>query len=62
MVKEYVLHQDISAEFNVKKGISYRYMNEMYLVDDVQKIIQQDGIIKEMNKYDISVDTLGGKH
>jgi carbamoyl-phosphate synthase large subunit len=61
MIKEYVLQQDISHQFKVRKGVSYRYMNEIYFENDVQQIMQQDGVIHDVKNYGVSVDTLGGK-
>lgn len=61
MIKEYVLKQDISNEIKVRKGIAYRYINEMYFDDDVQIKLQQEGLIMNMKGYKVSIDTLSGK-
>lgn len=61
MIKEYVLNQDISHEFNVRKGVSYRYMNEMYFEDGVREEMDKCGYIKDMKVHDVSTDSFGGK-
>lgn len=60
MIKEYVLNEELAVKFEVKKGLSYRYMNEMYIEDDVQEMLKRDGFINEIKKYQIKTNTLGG--
>lgn len=58
MIKEYVLDQKIPDKFIIKKGSAFRYMNEIYLNDDVKKLLKRTGYIPDMKKYNISIDDL----
>lgn len=60
MIKEYLFNEDISNEFKIRKGTSYRYINELYLFDDVENDMECSRKIDSLNKYNIYTDTFGG--
>lgn len=61
MIKEYVFDENISNEFEVRKGLAYRYINEMYINDNIQEVLIKDRIIKNINDYNIEIDRTGGE-
>lgn len=46
MVKEYVFDEDIKNEFNVKPGIAYRYLNEVYVQTEIVEAIRTNGTVQ----------------
>lgn len=61
MIKEYILGYEILDEFEVRKGLSYRYMNEMYIDTNIQDYLEKNKFIKDINDYDIEIDITGSK-
>lgn len=59
MITEYVLKKDIAQSFNVRKGIAYRYMNEIYLEDDVHQMMTNEGVVKNIKNHKIIVEPFG---
>ena len=59
MIKEYVLNQDITNNFNIINGTACRFTDEVYIFDDALVRMKTDCYIDDLSKYNISVDTLG---
>lgn len=59
MIKEYVLMQELPSHFYIKKGTSYRYMNEIYLDEKVENKLKEEGFIENLNDYQITFDKMG---
>jgi len=60
LIKEYVLKEEMNEDFYVRKGIAFRYMNEIYLEKDLPKKLEAEGSLKNIRDYQISVDKTGG--
>lgn len=59
LIKEYVLDEDINQSFAVSKGVSYRYLNEIYIPTEVQHEIEMKNNIMQVQKFKIEIDKLG---
>jgi carbamoyl-phosphate synthase large subunit len=59
MIKEYVLEQKLPERFEIKKGVSYRYMNEIYIDDEAQKRLEEEGYIENLKDYHVTIDKMG---
>lgn len=59
MIKEYVLDQALPEKFNVVKGTSYRYMNEIYFEDNVLDELKNESFLDNVKKHKISIDKWG---
>ena len=60
MIKEYVLEQELPEQFEIRKGIVYRYMNEIYVDDLVQNKLIKEGFVENVKEFQTSIDKLGG--
>lgn len=60
MIKEYVLEQKLPESFEVRTGTAYRYMNEIYIDDEIQRKLKEEGVIENIKDFQISIDKLGG--
>lgn len=57
MIKEYVLHEDISDCFSVRKGIAVRYTNEMYITAE-QHYDESSGLYPTLKAGHVRLESL----
>lgn len=61
MLKEYLFDMDINDEFNIKKGIAYRYLNELYIDNETQLKLETEGFIDNTKGCNSFTDNFGSK-
>lgn len=53
MIKEYLYHENINCLLKPQeKAKAYRYFNEIYIDIEMEKKLEKDGMVENVNKYD----------
>jgi carbamoyl-phosphate synthase large subunit len=59
MIKEYVLDEEIRNCFCVRSGTAYRYINELYVMGEVDQIDDHAELISQLDGMQICMENLG---
>lgn len=58
MIKEYILEEDISDCFRIRKGEAYRYVNEIYIDAGAGEQMKQEGFLKSLKEFSPQIERM----